>query len=726
MIKQADWIKSPDRGDICTTFRKAFVLSKPVADARLYITALGVYEAALNGERIGDFILAPGWTSYEHRVQVQKYDIRDLLQKENILTITLGKGWCFGEFTEMNKAYPPYPAPAVICALHIRFSDGTDTTIYSDDSFEAAPSGILYADLYDGEVYDARDMERKWISAQLCDYPKDILIPQEGPYIREIEEIQPVALITTPRNEQVIDFGQNVTGYVKFVTDLPCGTVVEISHAEALDARGNFYTENLRSARQRVTYIINGTPMEYKPHFSFQGFRYIRLDKWSGPVRINDFKAVIVHSDMKRTGYFECSNEKVNKLFQNIVWGQRGNFLDVPTDCPQRDERLGWTGDAQVFIRTASYNYDVRRFFTKWLADLKADQFENGGVPAVIPNVLKEPLWDNTHNSAGWGDAAVICPWQLYLTYGDKEILVRQYDSMKRWIDYIQNQGDDRYLWNSGPHYGDWCGLDAEPGSYVGATPKDLIATAYYAYSTGLFIKAGTILGKDMADYRSLYDQIVLSFQRAFIKDDQLTAKTQTAHALALYFNLCGTARESVARELAELVMANGNRLTTGFVGTPYLLHALSQNGYPEIAYSLLLQEEFPSWLYSVNKGATTIWEHWDGIKDDGSFWSADMNSFNHYAYGAVADWMYGVVCGINVDESAPGFENVRLKPIPDKRLRYAEANIDTRFGRLSSKWSMSGDSIRYEFEVPHTGTLIIGEDTYTVGKGRHTFERVL
>lgn len=726
MINQADWIKAPEMGDICPVFRRTFMLFKPVSDAKLYITALGVYEAVLNGKRIGDFILAPGWTSYEHRVQVQEYNICHLLQKENVLAITLGKGWCFGEFTEMNKACPAYPAPAVICALHIRFCDGTETVICSDKSFEAAPSGILYADLYDGEVYDARDMNRDWVHAQPCDYPKDILIPQEGPYIRELEEIQPVAFITTPRNEKVIDFGQNITGYVKFVTDLPSGTVLEISHAEVLDARGNFYTENLRSARQRVTYIINGTPMEYKPHFTFQGFRYIRLDKWPGPVRISDFKAVAVHSDMKRTGYFECSNQKVNKLFQNIIWGQRGNFLDVPTDCPQRDERLGWTGDAQVFIRTASYNYDVRRFFTKWLADLKADQFENGGVPAVIPNVLKDPLWDSTHNSSGWGDAAVICPWQMYLTYGDKEILARQYDSMKKWIDYIQCQSDNRYLWNSGPHYGDWCGLDAAEGSYVGATPKELIATAYYAYSTGLFIKAGAVLGKDMRDYRSLYAQIVSSFQRTFIKDGRMTAKTQTAHALALYFNLCGAARESVAHELAELVTANGNRLTTGFVGTPYLLHALSQNGYAEIAYSLLLQEAFPSWLYSVNKGATTIWEHWDGIKDDGSFWSADMNSFNHYAYGAVADWMYGVVCGINVDEHAPGFENVLLKPIPDKRLGYAEASIDTRFGKLSSKWSIAGNHIRFEFEVPHTGTLIIGEDTCTLGKGRHTFERVL
>lgn len=721
MIKQANWITSPkEMGDICPVFRKNFKLQKTVLNAKIYISALGVYEAKLNGKRIGDYVLAPGWTSYGHRVQYQEYDITNLLGKENSLEITIGKGWCFSELTWENKVFSPYPVPAAICAMKISYNDGTDEIILSDESFEVSESAVLYSDIYDGEIYDSRSVKRHWEPAAVRqDYPKEILILQQGEYIREIEEIKPVELLLTEKNEKIIDFGQNLTGYVKFKTGHPAGTVLEISHAEVLDSDGCFYTENLRSAKQHIRYVANGQRAEYKPFFTFQGFRYIRLDQWPGDVSLDDFTAVVVHSDMKRTGYFECSNEKVNKLFSNIIWGQKGNFLDVPTDCPQRDERLGWTGDAQVFIRAASYNFDTQKFFEKWLTDLSLDQLEDGGVPAIVPNVFGE--WE-ANSSSAWGDAAVICPWQIYLTYADKDMLNRQFDSMKKWVDYIRKQGKDEFLWNTGHQYGDWLGLDAAEGSYEGATPKDLIATAYFAYSTGLFIKAGKVLDKDMAEYETLYSNVVSAFQNNFIKDGKITAHTQTAHALAIYFDLCGRWKAEIVRELAEIVIANGNKLKTGFVGTPYLLHALSQNGYTKTAYSLLLQEDFPSWLYSVNKGATTIWEHWDGIKNDGSFWDPAMNSFNHYAYGAVADWMYEVIAGINIDESAPGFENVVLKPIPDKRLGYAAASIDTRLGKLSSKWSILDDKIKYEFEVPNKATIIIGNEVHKVAKGQYVF----
>jgi len=726
MLTQASWIKAPgDFGDVCPVFKKTFAVKKGVRQATIFLSALGLYEAQLNGKRVGDFILAPGWTAYQHRVQVQQYDITGMLNAENILELTLGRGWCCGELTWESKRFYPFDDPAVICALQLNYDDGTQDTLYSDESFQAARSGILYSHIYHGEVCDSRPAKRKWEPALVIDYPRDILIPQQGEVVREIEEIKPVRLITTPMNEKVLDFGQILTGYVKFRTTQPAGSLLEISHAEVLwvtgPRKGCFYTANLRGAKQRITYITNGQDTEYRPRFTYQGFRYIRLDKWTGDINPDDFTAVVVHSDIRRTGTFECSNEKVNRLFQNIIWSQRGNFLDIPTDCPQRVERLGWTGDAQVFIRAGSYNFDVQKFFTKWLADMALEQLDTGAIPAVIPDVLGR----FTAGSAAWGDAAVICPWQLYLTYGDRDILAAQYDCMKKWVDCMASQTEDD-IWDTGIHFGDWLALDLAEDSYRGATPLELIATAFLAYSNALFIKVGKILGRDTTDYEALYNRTVRAFQREFIKDGRMVADTQTAHVLALYFGLCGDSRQSVARHLAEMVTANGNRLTTGFVGTPYLLHALSDNGYAEIAYSLLLQEQYPSWLYCVNRGATTIWEHWNGIREDGSFWSSDGNSFNHYAYGAVADWMYGVVCGIRTDEDAPGFEHVVLKPVADRRLSFASASIDTRAGKLSSKWSIEGDTVTYEFEVPGRATIVIGEQIFEVEKGAHRYHSQL
>ena len=721
MIKQANWIKSPEGfGDICPVFKKEFLLTKKIASAKLVTSAIGVYDAHINGRRVGDFIMAPGWTAYQSRLQYQEHTITDLLEGENILEITLGKGWSADFSWYRHKPYPQYPSSAIICALKLTYDDGTEDVILSDDSFNVAKSNILYSDIYDGEIHDARPFEKNWLPAVIIDYPKDILIPQQGEAVKEIEEIKPIKLIKTMVNDKIIDFGQNLTGYVKINTDLPTGSIIEIRHAEVLREKGTFrfYTENLRNALQKMTYVAEGGKRIYKPRFSFQGFRYIRLDKWPGEINLEDFTAVVVHSEMKRTGYFTCSNEKVNKLFENIVWGQRGNFLDIPTDCPQRDERCGWTGDAQVFVRSASYIYDVKKFFTKWLADLAAEQYEDGGVPAVIPN----PIGEMYANSAAWGDAAVICPWQIYLTYGDTDILSAQFESMEKWVNYIQGVADDNLIWSEGNFFGDWLALDNGYGANSGATPQEYIGTAYFAYSTKLLIKAGRALGKDMSKYEMLYENIVKAFQRDFMDKGELIVATQTAHAVALYFDLCGGNEKETAEALADLVKNNGNKLTTGFVGTPYLLHALSENGYADVAYSLLLQEEFPSWLFSVNKGATTIWEHWDGIKEDGSFWKESMNSFNHYAYGAVADWMFGVVCGINTDENAPGFENAIIKPIPDKRLGHAAASIDTKYGVLSSKWHTEGESIVYEFEVPNRATIILSGETYKVDKGMHKF----
>lgn len=429
-----------------------------------------------------------------------------------------------------------------------------------------------------------------------------------------------------------------------------------------------------------------------------------------------NFTAIVVHSDIRRTGYFECSDETVNKLFKNIIWGQKGNFLDVPTDCPQRDERLGWTGDAQVFVRTASLNFDVERFFKKWLRDLAADQGRDGCVPHVIPNIS-----DDMGGSSAWSDAAVICPWEIYRTYGDKAVLEEQFDSMKAWIDWMRERSENGKR-SGGFHFGDWLGLDSPEGSYKGSTPDDLIATAYYKYSTELFIKAAHALGRDVSEYENIPTEAATAFRREYMENGRVKNATQTGCVLALCFDITDD-RAATATQLNELVKRAGH-LETGFVGTPYLLHALSDNGYAGTAYDLLLRREYPSWLYPISKGATTVWEHWDGIKPDGTMWSTDMNSFNHYAYGAVADWMYGAAAGINSDPDRPGFEHIIFRPVTDRRLDFVKASIDTRRGTVASEWRRENGRIKYIFTVPEgcCASAVIGGEKHEVGAGTHEF----
>lgn len=720
-----NWIiPSEDFGEVSPVFRRQFHLSKKLKSATVCITALGLYEAYLNGQRIGRELFTPGWTCYRKRLQFQEYDVTDLLSEENEINITLGKGWAVDEMTWDRITGYGSDTPAILADIRLEYTDGTKESIVTDKDWEAAKTGVLESHIYDGEVFDARVKPENWIPCKLFDYPKDHLIPQEGEPVREVENLRPARIFTTPKGEQVIDFGQNLTGYVRFSVTGPEGHKVVVSHGEVLDKDGNFYTANLRTAKEQITLYCNGETVVYKPHFTFQGFRYIRLENWPEEIKAENFMALAVHSDMKRTGYFECSEPLLNQLYSNIIWGQRGNFLDVPTDCPQRDERLGWTGDAEVFIRAASYNYDVNRFFTKWLHDLKEDQREDGAVPDVIPNVLHDAFQNNGSASAAWGDAATICPWQLYLSYGNRQILEDQFDSMKKWVEYIRAQGDNEFLWNTGRHYGDWLGLDAEEGSYKGATDEGLIATAYFAYSTSLLIKAGKVLGKDMSEYERLHEGIRSAFQQTYLKDGVPVTDTQTARVLALHFDLCDN-KAQMAAGLAKLIEQNGNRLSTGFVGTPYLLHALSDNGYAELAYTLLLQEEFPSWLYSVKAGATTIWEHWDSVRPDGSMWSTDMNSFNHYAYGAVADWMYGVMAGIRPCEEEPGYAHIILQPIADKRVSFVKASLETRYGTITSSWRKENGKVVYEFQVPHgcTADIILGGKTERVIGGKHSYK---
>ncbi len=726
---QAKWLKpATDLGDICPLFSKNFSSPGQVKEAKLFITALGVYEATLNGKRIGDFILAPGWTTYTKRLQYQEYDVTGLLKDNNQLQVTVGKGWYRGRLgwnsLPAQEELRKMPA-GLLAQLEIHYEDGTAAIISSDETWTCGESNVRFSEIYDGETYDASFSTNTTQAVQTFDGPFHTLIRQQGEEIHEQEQLQAARLFRTPKGELVIDFGQEVTGYVEINVSAKSGEVIELSHAEVLDKEGNFYTENYRSAKAKYHYICKDGIQTYKPKLTFFGFRYIRVDQFPGGVDavksenfpesflknfLESFHAVAVHSDLKRTGHLSCSNPLLNRLFDNIIWGQKGNFLDVPTDCPQRDERLGWTGDAQVFIKTAALNYNVEKFFTKWLADMAADQGENGRIGHVIPDILGD------ESSAAWGDSAAICPWEIYLAYGNPQILASQFECMKKWIGYITSSTRDKNLWTGGKHFGDWLGLDAPSGSYKGSTREDFIASAFYAYSTSLVVKAGTVLGEDVREYEELYKNIVAAFQSAYPE-----YFTQTECVLAAHFKLAPDC-QAAADKLADMVKKCGIKLQTGFVGTPYLLHVLSDYGYTELAYSLLLREQYPSWLYPVTKGATTIWEHWDGIMENGDFWSSDMNSYNHYAYGAVADWVYGVAAGIKPVEDFPGYEKITFSPVPDSRLNWLKASLETRHGLIRSEWKKENNIWRYEIETPVDAIVSIAGKSCEISKGSYIF----
>ncbi|WP_321004712.1 alpha-L-rhamnosidase [Eisenbergiella porci] len=713
------WIgPAQSMGDVCPVFVREFnkgdFPGKEIKSVQLQVTALGVYEAQLNGKRVGDYVLAPGWTSYETRHQYQCYDITELVEDRNRLEITVGKGWYRspvpGWITEEGKAQRAAIPAGLIAEIKITFTDTTTAVIPTDETWQAAESRIRFSEIYDGEVYDASFEVSDYQPVVLLERTTDNLIPQQGEKITEHEYVKAARCFTAPNGEVVVDFGQEVTGYIQFTVDAKAGEKVEISHGEVLDKDGNFYNANYRSAKSKIYYTCCDGAQTYKPKMTFFGFRYIRLDQFPGTPCADQFYAVAVHSDMKRTGRLRSSNPLLNQLFSNIIWGQKGNFLDVPTDCPQRDERMGWTGDAQAFVKTASYNFDVDRFFTKWLADMAADQRPDGSIGHVVPTLYVGS------GSAAWDDAAAICPWQIYMTYGDKEILRQQFDCMKKYIGFITNSTKDPYLWTGGEHYEDWLGLDAPVGSYKGSSRADFIASAFYAYSTSLVVKAGRVLGEDVSEYERLYQGIVDTFRKTFTD-----YRTQTEHVLAVHFGLAEDPQKT-ADALAEMIKACGSKLQTGFVGTPYLLHVLSGYGHTELAYTLLLRTEYPSWLYPVTKGATTVWEHWDGIMENGDFWSTDMNSFNHYAYGAVADWVYEAAAGIQTVEDAPGFARVKIAPQPDSRLDWLEASIETRKGTVRSLWKQEEGRIRYEITTPSPAEIVIAGKTMEVEAGDYIF----
>ena len=726
---QARWItpnlpEDTSKSNPVPMLRREFQVRKDVVSARVYASAMGLYQLELNGKRVGDQYFTPGWTAYDFRYQYQTYDITaELKTGVNCLGALLGDGWFRGNMTWDGDRNSYGTRLGLLVQVVITYKDGKKQIIGTDESWKAATGPILLSDIYNGETYDAR-LERAgwsasgyndkdWKGVTLLDSPKAKIVAPAGPPVREIQELKPIKILKTPAGDTVIDMGQNMVGWVRFRVTAPAGTAITLRHAEVLDSGGNLYTENLRSAKETVRYTAKGQGVEtFEPHFTFQGFRYVALSGWPGEPTLDDFTGVVVHSAMPPTSTFETSSEMLNKLQHNILWGQKGNFVDVPTDCPQRDERLGWTGDAQVFARTASFNHDTAGFYTKWLKDLALDQQDDGAVPYVIPNVLTHRARKGGSASAGWADVSTVVPWTVYLSYGDRRILEEQYPSMKAWVEYMRREAGDRYIWSSGFSFGDWLAFATTNSDYPGATTdKDLIQTAYFARSTALLQQTAQALAKteDAATFAALLAKIKVAFQKEFVTPNgRLSSNTQTAYALALAFDLLPEAQRKMAAErLAQDVRKFGH-LTTGFLGTPVLCQVLSDYGYLDEAYLLLNRKEYPSWLYPITKGATTIWERWDGIKPDSSFQDKGMNSFNHYAYGAIGEWMYRVPAGIDIDPQQPGYKHILIQPRPGGGLTFVKASVHSMYGQVSSAWEIKEGKFTLRVEIPANTTATV------------------
>lgn len=694
--------------------RTGFSVSKKVRHAVAFITSHGLYEAHINGKRVGDSYLTPGFTSYNKRLQYQVYDVTPLLENgDNAVGVMLGNGWYRGNLAWAKGKDLFGKDAALLFQLQITYEDGSEQNVVSDGTWKSSTGAIRSAEIYHGEWYDAREEKTGWDApgyndagwqgVTLMNFDNGILHATYNEPVRKHETFQPQRIFTTPAGEQVIDFGQNLVGFVQVRAQGKAGDKIVLHHAEVLDKAGNFYTANLRVAKQQDVYVLKGSGVEtFEPHFTFQGFRYVKVDGYPGKLTPGNFTAVALYSDMRPTGKFSCSNALLNQLQHNIQWGQRGNFLDVPTDCPQRDERLGWTGDAQVFSRTAAFNMGVEDFFSKWLKDVAADQNEEGSVPFVVPNVLGP----NSGGSAGWADVATIIPWNMYLAYGNKRILEDQYASMKAWVDYMKKKSNND-LWNTGFHFGDWLFYrpDDDNDGRSAITDKYLIAQCFYAHSTQLLINAARVLGKeqDALAYAALLQRIRDAFVKEYVTPSgRLVSSSQTAYVLALNFDMLpDSLRQQAAERLVQNIHSYNNHLTTGFLGTPYLCHVLTRFGYNDMAYTLLMQDTYPSWLYPVKMGATTIWERWDGQKPDGSFQTPAMNSFNHYAYGAIGDWMYRAVTGIDTDPDGPGYKHIIIKPHPTGPLEMASASLETYYGRVSSDWKKENGSLALDVEIP-------------------------
>ncbi|MBS9461867.1 family 78 glycoside hydrolase catalytic domain [Flagellimonas sp. 389] len=702
--------------------RKSFEIPSDVVSARLYVTAKGVFSGQINGKKISDAVMSPGWTPYDKRIEALTYDVTDLVDAgENTIGFQVASGWHFGRMLWNKLIWGQSGSPKVLCQLEITFQDGSKKIIVSDDSWVGTTNGpIRFAEIYDGEIYDANfEMPNwssntfdatKWKTVEVANIEDSIKIqPKRHHSVKEKVALSAKKIIKPIDGSIIFDLKQNMVGVPKVKVPMKKGDTLKIRFSEMLAPDGSFYTDNYRSARSTDYYIsaTDGT-ITWTPKFTFHGFRYVELsgfDKSQEPKK-DWVTGIVQYSDFESNGTFASSHEKLDQLQNNIVWGLRGNFFDIPTDCPQRDERLGWTGDAQVFASTSIFNADVHSFWKSWLQTLQESQFENGGIPFVAPDVLKD-----NRVSSGWGDAAVIIPWDIYYRTGDIEVLRKNYDMMKKWLAHHQNEAED-YI--SGMNsFGDWLQpYQAKESRKRGDTSKSLIGTAFFAHAAHLTSKAADVLNQaeDKEKYQNLYETVANAFENEFFDENGSVKNdhgTQTAYLLALNFELLSNKKEQKAKEhLIDKIKEADNHLRTGFLGTPLLPKVLDEMGEIDLMYEILFKETYPSWFYSINQGATTMWERWNSYSKDEGYNAESMNSLNHYAYGAVGEWMYERIAGIKPLQ--PGYKEIRIAPIPGGGLNSAEASYESPYGKIESSWKIDGGNFELKATVPPNTTAKI------------------
>jgi alpha-L-rhamnosidase len=695
-----------------------------VTRATLTLSAQGVVEAWINGRAVSDDVLTPGWSSYEWRLRYATYDVTALVESSTgdsatVIGIALGKGWFGGRLGWSGRGSWYGDTLGAFAQLEVEFADGSTQLIVTDDSWASGPSAVLANDLYDGETIDARlrdDAWKRpgfsgdgWTGVHAIEFDTATLEPYIGPSVKRWASLPVQEISTSPSGKTLVDFGQNLVGWIKVRVQGPAGTEVTIRHAEVLE-HGELGVRPLRTAKATDRYILSGGADEFEPTFTFHGFRYAEVEGWPGELKAEDLTAIAVGSELTRIGEFSSSDPLLNQFHENVVWGMRGNFLDVPTDCPQRDERLGWTGDIAAFAPTAAFLYDVDAFLSDWLVDLDLEQQHHDGIVGfVIPDVLKYHDRDRSSefgvpdSTAIWSDAAVWVPWTLYQAYGDREVLERQFGSMTSHVRRVKSLLSPTGVWDANFQFGDWLDPDAPPENPAAAkADKGVVATACAYHSARIVADTAALLGRpdEETEFRAIADDLREAFNREYVREGVVTSDCTTVYALAIQFGLLDPADEEVAGDrLAELAAEAGYRISTGFAGTPFIADALTRTGHTDVAYRLLLEKECPSWLYPVTMGATTVWERWDSMLPDGTINPGEMTSFNHYALGAVADWMHRVVGGLAPLE--PGYASVLVAPQPGGGLTEAATSLETPHGRVSVRWSLDGDLLTVDAELP-------------------------
>jgi alpha-L-rhamnosidase len=729
LLAREDWVASfvtpvgpMAKGEPAPVLRGVLDVQGEVVSARLYATAMGLYAPSLNGARVGDLELAPGWTAYQERLRYQTYDVTDLVQPgENVLELLIGRGWWHGRIGFEGRSEVYGPVVAGLAQLEVTLATGETLQLSTDLSWTASPSGITGNTLLDGQHTDLRHTGGEPVRVEVVDAGSTALVAPDGPPIR-VTDVLPVARTEQrPGGVTRIDTGQNLVGWLRLRVRGEAGAVVTVRHAEVLE-HDELGTRPLRTAKAIDTYVLTGDGEELcEPCFTFHGFRYAEV---SG-AEVLGVEAVVVGSDLRRTGWFSSSHELLDQFHRNVVWGMRGNFVDVPTDCPQRDERLGWTGDIQVFSPTASFLFDSAGFLTSWLADLSAEQSADGVVGWVVPDILPP----GTPATAAWGDAGVIVPWVVHEAAADVSLLRRQLDSMRAWVDHVSEAAGESRLWRGGFQFGDWLDPDAPPeDAFAAKADPDVVATACFARCARVLSQALAVAGEPGAArrYGQLADEVVAAFRSEYVSPaGRILSDCQTVYAMAICWDLVDDATKACAgNRLADLVRGEDFRISTGFVGTPLVTEALGLTGHVDTAYRLLLQTACPSWLYAVTMGATTVWERWDSMLPDGTINPGQMTSFNHYALGAVADWLHRSVAGLA--PAAPGYRRVAVRPLIGEALDHAEASYESAYGRHTVSWRRTGSEVHLSVTVPVGTTAEVwvpGESApIDVGPGQHAF----